>query len=576
MGGCRVKLLPRCVGLKRSSDRGTQRHLLPRKREIQVGPRKSGKPPQGGGVLQGPQRLNRVLAAAGLGSRRQVEELIEQGRIEIDGKICVEFHRRVDPITSTIRVDGEVLRQQRPTYLMLNKPAGVLCTNRDPEGRIRAIDLVPDGSRLFPVGRLDRSSKGLLLLTNDGELAQQLTHPKYGVPKTYFVVVQGQLDPAQLLRLRKGIYLSEGVARVEGARIRAIRKGTTELEMTLTEGKNREIRRVLARVGNKVLLLRRVAIGPLRLADLPEGAHRPLIASEVAALYAAVERARQERKDAKKGSRQGSNELAQNEASSETGETTRSPRTRPNKPQATSTGRSAPRRPVASTPPRTRRPAPPVESDIEAEGMPQRVEVSPIVPASSSTASKRGSVLGYQEGSEPSPRRPRSSEPKRQGRFPGRLKEADLETEGLDFDNAREAPGDTPKRSRPMRTGSMRTGSTRPGQGRSQGRAPLGGTRGKPTQRLTSDRPKNARPLRPKSASQPDAELREGERKPTRGKGPPKRMFKGRPASGAAGNSGGKPQFGKKRSTGRPKSKPPGRTGLKGKRTGRPSPKGRP
>ncbi len=565
-----------------------------------MGPRKSGRPPQGGGLLQGPQRLNRVLAAAGLGSRRQVEELIEQGRIEIDGKICVEFHRRVDPVASTIRVDGEVLRQQRPTYLMLNKPAGVLCTNSDPEGRIRAIDLVPDGSRLFPVGRLDRSSKGLLLLTNDGELAQQLTHPKYGVPKTYFVVVQGQLDPAQLLRLRKGIYLSEGVARVEGARIRAIRKGTTELEMTLTEGKNREIRRVLARVGNKVLLLRRVAIGPLRLADLPEGAHRPLIASEVAALYAAVERARQERKEAKKGSRKGSDEPEQKETSDETEEPTRPQRPR-SKSQSVPADRGAPRRPVSSTPPRTRRAAPPVESDIEPEGMPQRVEVSPIVPPSNSNSSKRGAVLGYQEGAESSPRRPRSSESKRPGRFPGRLKEPALETEGLDFDGAEETRSGTPKRngskragssrpgssrpgssrpgsSRPgsSRPGSTRTGSMRPGPERSQGRTPLGGSRGKPSQRPTGDRPKSARPLRSGATSRSEAEQGEGERTPNRGKGPTKRISKGRPATGTSGKADGKPQFGKKRALGRPKSKSPGRTGLKGKRPGRSAPKGRP
>lgn len=536
-----------------------------------MGPRKSGRPPQGGGLLQGPQRLNRVLAAAGLGSRRQVEELIEQGRIEIDGKTCVEFHRRVDPVASTIRVDGEVLRQQRPTYLMLNKPAGVLCTNRDPEGRIRAIDLVPDGSRLFPVGRLDRSSKGLLLLTNDGELAQQLTHPKYGVPKTYFVVVQGQLDPAQLLRLRKGIYLSEGVARVEGARIRAIRKGTTELEMTLTEGKNREIRRVLARVGNKVLLLRRVAIGPLRLADLPEGAHRPLIASEVAALYAAVERARQDRKEAKKGSRKGRDEPEAKEASSETAEPTGPQRLRPSKTHGVPGGRGAPRRQAASMPPQARRPAPPLESDIQPDGAPQRVEVSPIAPASNSSSSKRGAVLGYQEGTESSPRRPRRGESKSQGRFPGRLKEPALETEGLDFDGAQESPSATSKKGGSKRSGSMRSAQERP-----QGRAALGGSRGKPMQRPASDRPKSARPLRPKPASRPGAELGDAERLPSRGKRTLKRVSTGRPASGPAGSSGSKTQFGKKRSTGRPKSKPPGRSGPKGKRTGRSAPKGRP
>ncbi len=251
------------------------------------------------GFLTGPQRLNKILAAAGLGSRRQVEELIEQERVEIDGEVCAEFHRKVDPAVSKISVDGVSLRKQRPVYFAVNKPAGVLCTNRDPEGRPRVIDLVPASARLFPVGRLDSSSLGLILLTNDGELAQRLAHPRYSVPKSYFVVVQGQIGYEELARLRRGIYLAEGVARVEGAKIRKVRKGCTELDITLTEGKNREIRRVLARLGHKVVVLRRVAIGPLRLADLPEGAHRPLHSSEVAALYRAAEEAR----IAKKGKR---------------------------------------------------------------------------------------------------------------------------------------------------------------------------------------------------------------------------------------------------------------------------------
>lgn len=252
------------------------------------------------GFMLGPQRLNKVLAAAGLGSRRQVDELIEQGRVEIDGETCTEFHRKVDPAVAKIEVDGQSLRKQKAVYFAVNKPAGFLCTNRDPEGRSRVIDLVPDSARLFPVGRLDRSSVGLILLTNDGELAQRLAHPKYGVPKSYFVVVQGQIAADQLNRLRRGIYLAEGVARVEGAKIRRVRKGCTELDITLTEGKNREIRRVLARLGHKVVVLRRVAIGPLRLSDMPEGAHRPLHPTEVDALYSAAEQARRDRLLAKK------------------------------------------------------------------------------------------------------------------------------------------------------------------------------------------------------------------------------------------------------------------------------------
>ncbi len=255
--------------------------------------RRSPKPSPTGASLQ---RINRVLASSGLGSRRHCEELITAGRVEIDGEICTNLATKVDPSTSKIFVDGEPLRRSRPTYIAVNKPAGVLCTNRDPQGRTRVVDLVPGTHRLFPVGRLDRSSTGLILLTNDGELAQQLTHPRYGVPKTYFVVVQGQVGKEQLDRMRRGVRLAEGVARVEDVRVRRTRQGCTEMEMTLTEGKNREIRRVLARLGHKVMILRRLAVGPLRLANLQEGEFRTLAAAEVDALYRAVEQSRRQQK----------------------------------------------------------------------------------------------------------------------------------------------------------------------------------------------------------------------------------------------------------------------------------------
>ena len=209
--------------------------------------------------ITGPQRLNKVLAAAGLGARRQVEELIEQGRVEVDGDVCTEFGKKVDPATQKIVVDGVSLKKQRPVYFAVNKPAGVLCTNRDPEGRARVVDLVPGSARLFPIGRLDRSSLGLIILTNDGELSQRLAHPKYSVPKSYFVVVQGQISAEELARLRRGIYLAEGVARVEGAKIRKVRKGCTEIDITLTEGLNREIRLLLTRLVPKRVVLRRIA-----------------------------------------------------------------------------------------------------------------------------------------------------------------------------------------------------------------------------------------------------------------------------------------------------------------------------
>ncbi len=245
--------------------------------------------------LTGVQRINKLLAAAGLGSRRQVDELILEGRVEIDGETVTQVGIKVDADEATILVDGEPLKRHKPVYYAVHKPAGFLCTNADPEGRPRVIELVPADARLFPVGRLDASSTGLILLTNDGELAQRLAHPKHSVPKTYFVVVAGQVERDAMRRLQRGIYLAEGVARVDGAKIRKVRKGCTEIDIVLSEGKNREIRRVLARLGHKVVVLRRTAIGPLKLADMPEGSYRQLQDREVAALYQAVDDIRKER-----------------------------------------------------------------------------------------------------------------------------------------------------------------------------------------------------------------------------------------------------------------------------------------
>jgi 23S rRNA pseudouridine2605 synthase len=239
--------------------------------------------------LSGEQRINKLLAASGFGSRRHVDELITEGRVEIDGTVVTQVGTKVDADKAKILVDGEPLKRHKPVYFAVHKPAGFLCTNADPEGRPRVIELVPSHARLFPVGRLDSSSTGLILLTNDGELAQRLAHPKHGVPKTYFVVVAGQVDKEALKRLQRGIYLAEGIARVDGATIRRVRKGCTEIDITLSEGKNREIRRVLARLGHKVVVLRRVSIASLKLGDLPEGSYRPLSEKEIAGLYKAVD-----------------------------------------------------------------------------------------------------------------------------------------------------------------------------------------------------------------------------------------------------------------------------------------------
>ncbi|KAA5544326.1 pseudouridine synthase [Roseiconus nitratireducens] len=241
-----------------------------------------------------PQRLQRLLAAAGFGSRRQCETLIEEGRVEVDGAIVSKLGTTVDPQSSKVRVDGVPLRPQKLVYYAVNKPTGVLSTNSDPRGRNRVIDLVPNSERVFPVGRLDQSSQGLMLLTNDGDLAQQLAHPKYGVRKVYRVTVAGKIDSETMRNMRKGIYIAEGFVKVEGAKILKARARATELEITLREGKNREIRRILARLGHKVQVLRRIAIGPLRLGDVPAGAYRELTRDEVRRLRLAVEHSRKE------------------------------------------------------------------------------------------------------------------------------------------------------------------------------------------------------------------------------------------------------------------------------------------
>jgi 23S rRNA pseudouridine2605 synthase len=231
------------------------------------------------------ERLQKVLAAAGLGSRRKCEELIVQGRIEVDRKIVTELGTRINPLTAEIRVDGETLRRSKAVYFMVNKPPGVLSTNYDPEYRVRVVDLVKSSERLFTIGRLDQYSEGLILVTNDGELANRLTHPRYGATKTYHVVVAGAIEPKTLARLERGVHLAEGMARVASLKVKKQRPQSTELEMVLEEGKNREVRRVFAAVGHKVLRLRRVQIGPIKLADLPVGAHRPLSKEELEKLH---------------------------------------------------------------------------------------------------------------------------------------------------------------------------------------------------------------------------------------------------------------------------------------------------
>ena len=235
------------------------------------------------------ERLQKVLAAAGIASRRECEELILEGRVEVDGEVVTELGTRVEPAQQTVRVDGEALPKPKLAYYAVHKPTGVVSTSSDPSGRQRVIDLLPPSlGRLYNVGRLDLASEGLILVTNDGELANRLTHPRHGVEKTYHVQVAGQPDPDVLAQLRKGVYFAEGKAKVVRAKIKSRRKQSTVIEIVLAEGRNREIRRMLAKVGHKVQKLIRVAVGPVRLADMPPGAYRKLNQQEVKALRSAA------------------------------------------------------------------------------------------------------------------------------------------------------------------------------------------------------------------------------------------------------------------------------------------------
>jgi 23S rRNA pseudouridine2605 synthase len=246
-------------------------------------------------------RLQKVLAAAGIGSRRDCEELIRQGRVEIDRQVVTELGTRVDPVHHEIRVDGEALPQPKRQYFAVNKPIGVVTTNFDQSGRPRVIDLVNTEERVFAVGRLDRSSEGLILVTNDGEFANRITHPRYGVEKTYLVRVAGSPGESDLARLRKGVYLSDGYCRVQSITVKGSHKNSSDLVIVLNEGRNRELRRILARVGHKVLKLKRIAVGPIKLADLPTGAWRKLMPGEISALLAVAKEKRKAAKSKKKG-----------------------------------------------------------------------------------------------------------------------------------------------------------------------------------------------------------------------------------------------------------------------------------
>ena len=232
--------------------------------------------------VEGSDRLQKILAHAGIGSRRACEELITQGRITVNGEVIRELGTKVDPFKATVALDGQKIHQEKPVYFAVYKPKGYVSTNNDPSGRPRVLDILPEiPQRVYTVGRLDEMSVGLMLLTNDGELANKLSHPRYGVEKLYRVIVAGVPTREVLKQLTDGIWLAEGKVRAKSVRAVARKGEATILEMVLAEGKNREVRRMLAKLGHKVMMLTRVAVGPITIKGLTAGQFRPLTGKEV-------------------------------------------------------------------------------------------------------------------------------------------------------------------------------------------------------------------------------------------------------------------------------------------------------
>jgi 23S rRNA pseudouridine2605 synthase len=230
------------------------------------------------------ERLQKVLARAGIGSRRTVEELIAAGRVSVNGKVAV-LGRRVDPEADLVEVDGVAIGvREGLVYYLLNKPRGVTTTASDPHAERTVVELVPSDPRVFPVGRLDVATEGLLLLTNDGDLTHRLTHPSYGVEKEYVAEVEGTPTPAEIRRLREGIELEDG----RTAPAKAVLTPPSVLTITIHEGRNRQIRRMCDAIGHPVVRLVRTRIGPLVDRSLKPGTWRPLTLDEVRSLERAV------------------------------------------------------------------------------------------------------------------------------------------------------------------------------------------------------------------------------------------------------------------------------------------------
>jgi len=227
------------------------------------------------------QRLQKILAAAGVASRRKCEELITEGVVSVNRKVVDALPAFADPDTDIITVRGKRIRRAEKVYFLLNKPKGVICTSSDPAGRKKAIDLIDCPLRIFCVGRLDADTTGAIILTNDSDLANRLTHPRYELPKTYEVRIRGRIEGDSLEKLKKGVWLSEG--KTGRAAVKVIRRSTTEslIQVTIRQGLNRQVRRTIARLGYKVKALKRTKIGNISIKGMTLGGYKKLAKAQL-------------------------------------------------------------------------------------------------------------------------------------------------------------------------------------------------------------------------------------------------------------------------------------------------------
>lgn len=226
-------------------------------------------------------RLQKYLAEAGIASRRACEELILDGVVKVNGKVIEQLPAFITPDVDTITVNGKKVISALKVYFLLNKPKNIICTNKDPQGRRKAIDLVNTDKRVFCVGRLDADTMGAIILTNDNELCNRLTHPRYELPKTYVAAVKGKVQGEDIEKIKHGIWLAEG--KTSKARLKVVSRNNklTLLEIIISEGKKRQIRRMIAKVGYKIKTLKRTHIGKIPIKGVGTGQYRPLTKSEI-------------------------------------------------------------------------------------------------------------------------------------------------------------------------------------------------------------------------------------------------------------------------------------------------------